>query len=174
MNSLYSLPSRFGKERSVTRNETQMPLIEVLDLKTHFPVRKGILRKVVGQVKAVDGVDLVIHRGETMGLVGESGCGKTTLGRSIVRLEEPTAGRILFHRDERGPVDLTALDKESLRQRRRELQYIFQDPFSSLHPRLTVRDSVAEPLVVNRAAKGKDLDDRVRDLLLRVGRQPVL
>ena len=142
-------------------DNTSKPLLEVSDLKTYFPIKKGLWRKVVGHVKAVDGIDLTLHQGETLGLVGESGCGKTTAGRSIIRLVEPTEGRILFHHD-----------KEQMRNHRRELQYIFQDPFSSLNPRMTVFDIVAEPLIINRIASGSDLENRIEQLLIRVGMRP--
>ena len=152
-------------------NEYVEPLLEVRGLKTYFPIKRGLLRKVVGYVKAVDGVDLNLHKGETLGLVGESGCGKTTLGRSIIRLVEPTDGEIIFrHNDE--AVDLRALGKEEMRKLRRELQYIFQDPFSSLNPRMTVFDIIAEPLVINDVASGRELEKRVEELLERVGLKP--
>jgi len=147
------------------------PLLEVTDLRTYFPIKRGVWRKVVGFVKAVDGVSLALRRGETLGLVGESGCGKTTAGRSIIRLIEPTEGGITFHH-KGNPIDLRRLDPEDLRALRRELQYIFQDPFSSLNPRMTVFDIVAEPLVIHRIASGKELEHRVEQLLIRVGLRP--
>ena len=144
------------------------PLLEVKSLKKYFPVEKGFWRKVVGYVRAVDKVNLYVNEGETLGLVGESGCGKTTLGRCILRAIEPTEGNILFRLNDE-VIDITKLDKESLRRMRRHAQMIFQDPYSSLDPRMTVLDIIGEPLVVNNIAKGEEMEERVKDLVKIVG-----
>ena len=119
-------------------------ILKVVDLQVHFPILRGVLQRKVGSVKAVDGVTFVVRRGETLGVVGESGSGKTTLGRAILKLVQPTAGRVLFEGQ-----DLCRLDEGSLRQRRRRLQMIFQDPYSSLNPRMRAEDIVSEPLIVH-------------------------
>jgi peptide/nickel transport system ATP-binding protein len=146
-------------------------LLEVRNLRKYFPLTKGLLRKVVGTVKAVDDVNFAISRGETLGLVGESGCGKTTVAKSILRAVQPTTGEILFQ-DDAGAVDLTKLEKEELKKARRNIQMIFQDPFSSLNPRQRVRDIIGEPLYVNGVAKGKALEARVSELMAAVGLRP--
>lgn len=145
-----------------------MPLLEVKNLKKYFPVEKGFWRKTVGYVKAVDKVNLYINEGETLGVVGESGCGKTTLGRCILRAIEPTEGSILF-RLNGDMIDITKLDRESLRATRRYTQMIFQDPYSSLDSRMTVLDIVGEPLLVNKLATGRKMEERVKDLVKVVG-----
>ena len=147
----------------------QSTLLEVKDLKMHFPIQKGFLRKVVGHVRAVDGVSFFIREGETLGLVGESGCGKTTVGRCIFRAYEPTAGQVLFRANGEEVVDILKLPPKQLKQLRRQMQIIFQDPFSSLNPRMTVMDIVSEPLVVNGIAQGDELKSQVRQLLEAVG-----
>jgi peptide/nickel transport system ATP-binding protein len=147
-------------------------LLEVMDLKKHFPIQRGLLRKTVGYVKAVDGVSFFIHKGETFGLVGESGCGKTTTGRCILRLIEPTGGDIIFHDSEQGPIHIEKVDKSGMRRLRRKMQIVFQDPYSSLNPRLTLKHIVGEPLVVGHLAKGGELNDRVAELLRAVGLRP--
>ncbi len=145
------------------------PLIELDGVKVHYGVRKGLFaRRLVSTVRAVDGVSLEIARGETLGLVGESGSGKTTLGRAILRVVEPTDGRILFHRDGR-PVDLRALDRDAMRRMWRHMQLIFQDPYASLNPRMTVSDIIAEPLIANRVGSAAEIADRVADMVRRVG-----
>jgi peptide/nickel transport system ATP-binding protein len=147
-------------------------LLEVKGLKKHFPIHGGILRRVVGQVKAVDGINFYINKGETLGLVGESGCGKSTTGRAIIRLHEPTAGEIIFDDPELGKVHIEQLDKKQLKQVRPNMQIIFQDPFSSLDPRMTVGRIVGEPLVINKIVSGQALRDRVAELLTVVGLRP--
>ncbi|MBC9728771.1 ABC transporter ATP-binding protein [Streptomyces sp. TRM68367] len=148
------------------------PLLEVTGLKKHFPVRGGLLRRQVGAVKAVDGVDLTVGRGETVAVVGESGCGKSTTGRAIVRLEPPTAGEVVFHHRELGPVHLESADARTLRAVRPHLQMVFQDPFASLDSRMTVGSAIAEPLVINKVLSGRALKDRIAELLTLVGLRP--
>ena len=139
-------------------------MIEVNDLKKHFPIRKGLLQRAAGTVFAVDGVSFSIKAGETLGLVGESGCGKSTVGRTILRLIEPTGGSIRV--DGR---DITHLSKTELRPYRRQMQIIFQDPFSSLDPRMSAGEIVAEPMRVHRTAQGGEVKKRVAELFERVG-----
>jgi oligopeptide/dipeptide ABC transporter ATP-binding protein len=140
------------------------PVLEVRDLKKHFPVQKGLLRRAAGTVYAVDGVSFSIAQGETLGLVGESGCGKSTVGRTVLRLTEPTAGSIRV--DGR---DITKLSKTELQPYRRQMQIIFQDPFSSLDPRMSAGDIVAEPIRVHAISRGKEVRKRVAALFERVG-----
>ncbi|MDO8975485.1 ABC transporter ATP-binding protein [Reyranella sp.] len=143
------------------------PVIEVKDLKKHFPVKKGLLRRTVGQVYAVDGVTFTVGAGETLGLVGESGCGKTTAGRAAMRLVEPTSGSIKVEGKE-----IMGLSKGELRPYRRQMQIIFQDPFSSLNPRMTAGDIVGEPLLVHGVANAKERQEQVSALFARVGLRP--
>ena len=147
-------------------------MLQVQDLKMYFPVYGGFFRRVISQVKAVDGVNLFIRPGETLGLVGESGCGKTTTGRCIIRAYNPLAGRIYYRRQDDQVVDLAKLDNQELREYLREIRLIFQDPYSSLNPRMPVIDLVGEPLKVNKIARGQELEDRVADLMRRVGLRP--
>ena len=162
-------------ERSV--EETYGPLHErtprgsevlrVEGLRKHFPIKGGIMQRQVGAVKAVDGVDFSLNAGETLGLVGESGCGKSTTGRTIIRLLDPTDGRVLF----KGR-DITGYSRKQMREIRREMQIIFQDPYASLNPRMTVRDIVSEPLRINKVYKDRDGKSRVSELLELVGLNP--
>ena len=149
-------------------NGTAGPLLEVHAVRKYFPVKEGLLRRTVRHVKAVDGVDLTIEAGETLGLVGESGCGKTTLGRMIVRVFPPTSGSILFWEGEQQH-DLTRLYGTALKAVRRHMQMIFQDPFSSLNPRMTALETIGEPLLIHGLAKGRDLEDRVAEMMEAVG-----
>ena len=142
-------------------------LIEVTDLKKHFPIRKGILQRTVGNVHAVDGISFAIEEGETLGLVGESGCGKTTVGRTVLRLVEPTSGSIKVRGQEIG-----GLSKTEMRPLRRQMQIVFQDPFSSLNPRIRVKDIVGEPLKVHGVGNKSEREDRVVQLFKRVGLRP--
>ena len=143
-------------------------LLEVHNLKKYFAIEKGLLRRVVGQVRAVDDVSLSIPAGKTLGLVGESGCGKTTLGRCVIRAIEPTAGQVLLRIDGQ-QADIIGLDAKKMRATRRHMQMVFQDPYASLDPRKTILDIFGEPLRVNKLAKGKDLEERVRQLVDLVG-----
>ena len=148
-------------------------LLEVKNLKKYFPIKKGfIVTKEVGSVKAVDDVSFYIHEGETLGLVGESGCGKTTTGRLILRAYEATAGEIWFNDKDMGRVNVNDMDENQLRKIRMNMQMIFQDPYSSLNPRFTLLQLVGEPLLVNGVAKGRELQDRVAELLRVVGLRP--
>jgi peptide/nickel transport system ATP-binding protein len=155
-----------------TQQPTDDILLEVKGLKKHFPIHGGLLKRVVGQVKAVDGINFYIKRGETLGLVGESGCGKSTTGRAIIRLHEPTAGEIIFDDPQLGKVHVEQLDAKQLKQVRPNMQIIFQDPFSSLDPRMTVGRIVGEPLQINKIVSGQALKDRVAELLTIVGLRP--
>ncbi len=142
-------------------------IVEVDDLKVHFPIRSGIFKTLAGSVKAVDGVTFEVRRGETLGLVGESGCGKSTIGRAMIRLREPTSGHVYFD-----GTDLASLKAEPLRKMRRRMQIIFQDPYGSLDPRMTVGSIVSEPLETHGLASGQAKRDRVAELLTLVGLDP--
>lgn len=144
-------------------------LLDVKDLRKYFPIQKGFLRRTIGHVKAVDGISFDVKRGETLGLVGESGCGKTTASRCLLRLITPTSGSFTFGEEQ---VDLAKLTSEQIRPFRRRIQMIFQDPQSSLNPRMTVADIVGEPLRVNNTVKKNELKDRIAELLESVGLTP--
>ena len=162
-------------EGATTGAESPGRLLEVAELKTHFYVREGLFRNVSGHIRAVDGVSFSLGQGETLGVVGESGCGKTTLGLTIMgsvsRQEATITGNVLFHH-ETGIVDMNALSTRDLRAARRQIQMVFQDPQSSLNPRMTTRDIIGEPLVIHRLARGRVLDDRVVALMQDVGLDP--
>ncbi len=146
-------------------------LLEVRDLKMYFPVSSGLVfQKTVAYIKAVDGISFTVKRGETLGLVGESGCGKTTTGRCILQLYKPTEGQVLFEGQ-----DLTSLSTRQMREKRREMQVIFQDPYSSLNPRMTAGNIIGEPLIVHGLVRGKaEYRERVADLLQNVGLNPYM
>ena len=147
-------------------------LLEVRGLRKFFPITRGFLQRAVGHVRAVDGVDFTVNEGETLGLVGESGCGKTTASRCILRAIDPTSGEILYRTRAGRVVDLAALSPTELRPLRAEIQMIFQDPFGSLNPRMTLLDNVGEPLLVNGIGNRRERADRVAELLRLVGLRP--
>jgi ABC-type oligopeptide transport system ATPase subunit len=152
-------------------------LLEVKGLKKYFPITAGVLRKVVGYVKAVDDINFYVRHGETLGLVGESGCGKTTAGRTIIRLYDPTAGEVTFQtrrlskNGDLQTVNLASLDKQQLKHIRQDIAMIFQDPINSLNPRMTVYDLITEPMVIHDKM-GPETEDAVIELLKRVGLRP--
>lgn len=172
--------SKFGESNvapipthTTTEQARQGKLLEVKDLRVHFPIIRGLFRKLVGYVKAVDGVSFDIYSGETLGLVGESGCGKTTVGRTITRINNPTSGNILFRRTPEDSVDLAAIKShKQLKPFRKEIRMVFQDPHSSLNPRMTVLEIVGEPLKLYGLASGKELEESVTNLLQKVGLRP--
>ncbi len=147
-------------------------ILEVKDLKMHFPIMRGIFQRTVGYVKAVDGVSFSLHEKEVLGLVGESGCGKTTVGRTILRLYDPTSGEIRFLSQNGEYVDVARISQKKMKPLRREMRMIFQDPFSSLNPRLTVKDLISEPLEIHGVAHGQQAEDRVAELMSAVGLDP--
>jgi len=148
-------------------------VIEVTDLQKYFPIVRGFLRRVIGYVKAVDGVSFKVRRGETLALVGESGCGKSTTGRCLMRAIDPSSGSILFRLDNQEAAELTHLDKQQLRHIQRHMGMVFQDPYSSLNPRMTILEIVGEPFITRKIMTSKrDLEERVAGLLLSVGLDP--
>jgi oligopeptide/dipeptide ABC transporter ATP-binding protein len=156
-----------AQEIQATARETGTTLVEVKGLKVHFPIKGGILNRTVAHVKAVDGVDLFVKRGETLGLVGESGCGKSTTGRAILQLIKPTAGSVKLD-----GAELTTLDATQIRMKRAEMQMIFQDPYGSLNPRFTIGQTVAEPLENFNRGNKKEIQEQVASLLETVGLNP--
>ena len=159
----------------MTTTESRLPeerLLEVSDLEKHFPIKQGFLKREVGRILAVDGVNFHINDGETLGLVGESGCGKTTTARCILRAVDPTNGEILFRTREDEVVDIAMLKGAELKKIRSDIQMIFQDPFSSLNPRMTLLDTIGEPLLLNNIGSKHDREERVAELLEMVGLRP--
>src|SRR3984957_10277484 len=149
-----------------------VPLLDVRGLGKYFPIAKGLLRRVSGHVRAVDDVSFTVNEGETLGLVGESGCGKTTVSRCILRAIDPTGGQVLYRTRDNRIVDLAPMSRRDLAPLRRDIQMIFQDPFGSLNPRMTLLDNVGEPLLVNGMRSRKQRMERVAELLRLVGLRP--
>jgi len=147
------------------------PLLQVRNLKKYFPIKQGFFNQVVGQIRAVDGINFDLYHGECLGLVGESGSGKTTVGRSVLRALSPTDGQVLFRLDDRS-YDLATATEGTLRPLRQHMQMIFQDPYSSLNPRMTVFDIIGEPLLVNGVSDKSEREQRVQELLTQVGLKP--
>ena len=152
--------------------EKNNALLEVKGLKKYFPIRKGFFQKVVGNIRAVDDVSFYIRENEVLGMVGESGCGKTTVGRTVLRLYDPTDGEVWYRTKDGERVDIAKISLQDMKSLRREMRMIFQDPFSSLNPRHPVKDIIGEPLLIHKVAKGRQLEDRVAELMEAVGLNP--
>jgi peptide/nickel transport system ATP-binding protein len=152
--------------------DPQKPLLEVTALKKYFPIQRGFLKRVVGHVKAVDDVNFYINKGETLALVGESGCGKTTTGRCVMRAIDPSSGQVLYQDPTLGLVDIAQLDQKQIRAVRRSIRMIFQDPYASLNPRMTLQEIVGAPLRAMGLMHGKEIEDRVAEMLVMVGLRP--
>lgn len=159
-------------QKTVSAPQTTEYLLEVKQLKKHFPIYKGLMRRMVGQVKAVDDVSFFVREGETLGLVGESGCGKSTTGRVVLRAYMPTDGEIWFNDATLGRVNIPDLEPSQIKTLRRNMQIIFQDPYSSLNPRMTLLDTLGEPFLLHGIAKGKAIKEHVAELLRVVGLRP--
>jgi peptide/nickel transport system ATP-binding protein len=157
---------------NTTKTNSVEPLLEVTALKKHFPIRRGFFKRIVGYVKAVDDVNFYVNQGETLGLVGESGCGKTTTGRCILRAIDPTSGQIWYQDPTLGRVDIAQLEKDKVRKVRRSVRMIFQDPYASLNPRMTLQEIVGAPLRTMGIARGKAQEERVAEMLTLVGLRP--
>jgi len=155
-----------------TTMQSDQTLLEVKNLKKYFPIKQGFFKKVVGHVRAVDDVNFYINKGETLGLVGESGCGKTTTARSILRALNPTSGQALYRTKENQIVDVAALSRKEMQPLRNEMQMIFQDPYASLNPRMNLLDIVGEPLLVSGVANRQERAERVAEILRLVGLRP--
>lgn len=159
-------------ETSATQATIVEPILEVSNLKKYFPIKRGFLKRVVGNVKAVDDVSFFVNEGETLGLVGESGCGKTTTGRCILRAIEASSGQVWFRDPTLGRVDINQLSKDQIKTVRRSIRMIFQDPYASLNPRMTLQEIVGAPLRAMGLAHGHDLENRVAEMLTKVGLRP--
>jgi peptide/nickel transport system ATP-binding protein len=156
----------------IAKTNEQEPLMEVIGLKKYFPIKRGFFKRVVGHVKAVDNVNFYVNEGETLGLVGESGCGKTTTGRCILRALDPTEGQVMYQDPDFGLIDIAQANEEQIRTIHRHVRMIFQDPYASLNPRMTLQEIVGAPLRAMGIAKGKELEDRVAEMLSLVGLRP--
>lgn len=155
-------------------NDKNKVILEVKNLKLYFPIHRGLIQRRMDYIRAVDGVSFSLCEGEVLGLVGESGCGKTTVGRTILRLYNPTAGEIWYYRESGKRTDLAHISLKEMKPLRREVRMMFQDPFSSLNPRLTVKDIISEPLEIHGMAHGKEAEQRVAELMQAVGLNPAL